>query len=342
MTVVDAYASAGPADPSVRTRLIAWGEATGVQVRLHVASDPAGISVRARSHRGDEAREPVRLVLRTAARATRGRLEQRLLRRAGFGVYELDDGLPWDDGRLPGLGAWWKVPFRRDLVARRAAAAADRVIAGNETLADWASDHARDVVVIPTCVDLRDYDPKQDYEIGPRPRLLWMGGPATQPELERIAPDLRELHRRTGARLTVIAGGNAVSAGLAEFTDVLRWTPDVQRSAPARADVGLMPLRDGVYQRAKCGYKLLQYAAAGLPAVASPVGVNTAMTAAGIGFAAPDGSWATVVSRVIGLDPTERRRAAEHARRVVAERYSYSAHAHRWIAAVTPAGILIP
>jgi glycosyltransferase involved in cell wall biosynthesis len=35
-----------------------------------------------------------------------------------------------------------------------------------------------------------------------------------------------------------------------------------------------MPLLDGPFERGKCGYKLVQYMAGGLPVVASPVGVN--------------------------------------------------------------------
>jgi glycosyltransferase involved in cell wall biosynthesis len=336
VNLVHAYASAGPSDPSVRTRLVAWAAHTGTPLHLHIAGDPAGIAVRAHSHRPSGRQEGVRIVLRNAARATRGGLEERLLRGAGFGVYELDDGLPWDDGRLPGLGAWWKVPFRRDLVARRAAAAADRLIVGNDTLADWASHHARDVVVIPSCVDPADYEKKEDYRIQGRPRLLWMGSPATQPELERIASELAEVHRRTGARLTIVAGGSAITAELTPFTDVLRWTPEIQRHAPALADIGLMPLVDSVYQRAKCGYKLLQYAAAGLPAVASPVGVNATMTAAGLGVAASDGTWADVLLHLLAVDPAERRRLAQRASAVVELRYTYAAQADRWLAAVNP------
>src|SRR5690606_10393235 len=71
--------------------------------------------------------EPV-LLLRNARRATRGRHEARILRRASIGVYDLDDGLPWDDGRLPGHERAVARVFPRSLLARRAAGAADRVI----------------------------------------------------------------------------------------------------------------------------------------------------------------------------------------------------------------------
>ena len=62
-------------------------------------------------------------------------------------------------------------------------------------------------------------------------------------------------------------------------------------------DVGLMPLQDNPYQRAKCGAKLLQYMAAGLPVIAAPVGVNREIVADsvnGLSAAGPDDWWQAI------------------------------------------------
>ncbi len=333
---IDAWTATGPTDPSVRTRVVAWAERTGVDLRLHAANEPAAIASRLASRRTSPRRngDVVSLVLRNAAKLTRGGLEERLLRCAGTGIYEIDDGLPWDDGRLPGLGAWWKVPYRRDRLADRAARAADRVIAGNELLAEWAAARCRDVRVIPTCVEPGDYDRKADYEVADPPRLLWIGSAATVFELERIAPALAEVHRRTGAELTIVGAPGAVPVALAPFTRLTPWSIDAQRHAPARADVGLMPLTDALYQRAKCGYKLLQYSAAGLPAVATPIGVNGVMVRTGLGTPATNlVDWVDAISGLLELGTERRRDLGRIAREAVAP-WTYDACESAWRSAM--------
>ena len=58
------------------------------------------------------------------------------------------------------------------------------------------------------------------------------------------------------------------------MTDRIEWTLNGYASAIANADVAIAPLLNTPSARGKCAYKMLQYAAIGLPTVSSPVGAN--------------------------------------------------------------------
>ncbi len=52
------------------------------------------------------------------------------------------------------------------------------------------------------------------------------------------------------------------------------WSLETEAADLAACDIGLCPLPDDNFTRGKCGFKILQYFAAGLPVIASPVGIN--------------------------------------------------------------------
>jgi glycosyltransferase involved in cell wall biosynthesis len=101
------------------------------------------------------------------------------------------------------------------------------------------------------------------------------------------------------------------------------WTEEGEAAALRRMDLGLMPLTDDPWSRGKCAFKLLQYAATGIPAVASPVGANRAVLQDGAtGFLArTPGEWEERVVRLAG-DPALRARLGAEARRQAAARWS--------------------
>jgi glycosyltransferase involved in cell wall biosynthesis len=90
-----------------------------------------------------------------------------------------------------------------------------------------------------------------------------------------------------------------------------------------RFDIGLMPLPDNPYTRAKSGYKILQYWAAGLPVVASPVGFNRNLIAAdGDGlFAESIEEWVSALTR-LAEDPDLRGRLGAAGREKAVKEYS--------------------
>jgi glycosyltransferase involved in cell wall biosynthesis len=264
---------------------------------------------------------------REASPVSRGELERRLLICAGFSVYDFDDALQWDVGEGP--------VFRRLAPKARkalvAAQTADRVIAGNAVLAEWAARHNKDVVVIPSCVSPAAYAPKDDYEVPERPRLVWIGSVDNEAYLHAIAPALREVNRRTGARLTLLSSTDARLGELESLVDRLAWSEELQHAGLSEFDVGIAPVPDEPYERGKCGYKLLQYAAAGLPFVASPVGVNAQMLAQfGMPAAVGIGDWIDALVDLLSRSANERGELGRRARMLVERDYSYDAWLPAW------------
>ena len=174
--------------------------------------------------------------------------------------------------------------------------------------------------MIPTCVDPSSYDAKRDYDIDEVPQLVWLGSPATEYNLDQIVEALLRVHQLTGARLTVISAGNGDLGPLNSMTDRVDWTLDEVRRL-SRFDLALAPLTDSPYERGKSAYKLIQYGAAGLPAVVSPVAANRTV-AAQLGQRTATGTeeWVDAVSDLLSADAAERSRIGAQASAAVKDR----------------------
>lgn len=196
------------------------------------------------------------------------RLERWLLRRVPY-VLDFDDAIfhNYDLHRSP----WVRYLFGRRI--ERLMAGAKLVIAGNRYLAARAvAALAPQVEVIPTVVDLARYAPKPGHPSTAMPRIVWIGSPSTAQYLLELVAPLRTLAQRIPFTLRVIGGGDIKLPGV-DVESVL-WTSEAEARRIAECDVGIMPLRDSPWEQGKCAYKLVQYMAAGLPTVSSPIGAN--------------------------------------------------------------------
>jgi len=205
-----------------------------------------------------------------------------------------------------------------DAVMRRAAL----VVAGNDYIADRARRAgARRVERLPSVVDTDRFAPAP----GPRPSrpftVGWVGTPSTQKYLAPFRDVFRALCAEGGARLVLV--GARLGADLPPEAEVRPWSEAGESAELQSLDAGVMPLPDDPWTRGKCGYKLIQYGAAGLPVVASPVGVNTEIVSdRETGFLAEGATAWLEALRRLRDDAGLRDRLGRAGRARVEERYS--------------------
>jgi hypothetical protein len=284
---------------------------------------PAEARLRRLAHRRPST--PRLVMSREATPLSAGGIEARILRNAEWAVYDFDDAM-WADWR----GGIHRV-FPKPTKWRRAVEAADCVIAGNDYLANAAESLNRYVVVIPSCVEPADYPKKGNYELPERPTFVWLGSASTEIHLGAIAPVLLELNRRRGAKLKLISAGNRSLGALDVMIERIEWSPRGFAAELAAADVGLAPLQDDEFARGKCAYKSLQYGAAALPIVGSPVGTNRHVIDA-LGGLTPTSvpEWRSALEAVLDETASERAERGARARRAVEREYSFTAWSTAW------------
>lgn len=199
------------------------------------------------------------------------------------------------------------------------------VTAGNAYLARYALQHgAPRIEILPTVVDTARYPaepPTSDGTI----RVGWIGTPSNARYLAPVVRALNLLRDRLPLTL--------VTVGIADVPDVELaherhdWSEALEGAMAGSFDIGVMPLADTPWERGKCGYKLIQYMAAGRPVIASAVGVNRDIVTEDVGLLVEqDAGWQEALLTLAG-DRARRLRMGEAARRRVEAHYSLVATA---------------
>ena len=238
-----------------------------------------------------------------------------LRRLAGTVIYDFDDAIMYSDRQD---GRVCRIRAHR---FRRAVALSHLVIAGNEYLAEHARRYNTHVEILPTGLDVGAYSRATPRAEDGTIRLVWIGGGHVLKHLRGIVPALEELGRRfPHVRLRIIS---SEFLGLQSMPVEQRpWSRETEVADLVTSDIGLAPLADDPFTRGKCAFKILQYQAAGLPVVASPVGVNEQYVRDGAtGFLVRDlAQWVDRVAALI--ESPERRRALGRAGRRDVEKFN--------------------
>jgi glycosyltransferase involved in cell wall biosynthesis len=261
----------------------------------------------------------------------------RALRRASRHlVFDFDDAVLYRDSySRRGPQSRWR--YRR---FAQTVCMADTVVAGNDFLADCAlraGASVERVHVIPTCVEPRAYPVARHDVAKSAVDLVWIGSSSTLQGLEQIGPIWERLAKALPQlRLRVICDRFPESFPLPVIP--VPWKENTEARELAAGDIGVSWLPDDLWSRGKCGLKVLQYHAAGLPVVVNPVGSHRELVRdgeTGMLATAPD-EWILAIARLAG-DARLRQRIGLTARHQVKANYSVSAWAETFVTSMTGA-----
>lgn len=229
-------------------------------------------------------------------------------------IYDFDDMvmLPGRDRYDPGRAETGP----RGRRFKRTLARARVIVAGSgylRTLTGAAMDRT---VVIPTPVATEAQPVKEVCETSKELVLGWIGTKGNLRYLEALTGVLRRLADRHAITLKIVCDDFIEPEGVPTIKKP--WRLEDEAADLIGFDIGLMPLTDDPWARGKCGFKLLQYMAAGLPTVASPVGVNTEIVQDGVnGFLAlTEGEWEDRLDRLLNSAALRREMGAAGRRTV--------------------------
>lgn len=208
---------------------------------------------------------------------------------------------------------------------------AHKISCGNAYLRDYARQFNTNAVVNPTAIDTVNlHNRVRDQRAPGRLVIGWTGTHSTLKYLEQVVPVLAELETRYDFEFRVIS--NQPPTLPLRSLRFQPWQKDTEIEDLAGLHIGLMPLEDDLWAKGKCAFKALQYMALGIPALVSPVGMNTEVVESGRNgyVCATLTDWQQALETLM-QDPELRIRLGEAARTTIVERYSVLANEQNFL-----------
>jgi glycosyltransferase involved in cell wall biosynthesis len=197
----------------------------------------------------------------------------------------------------------------------------DVVFCGNEFLLKEARAYKKNgIYYIPTVVDTDEYPVK--VHVDKLPFIVgWIGSSSTLRYLADIKELLISMAYPERLHYKIVADKPLDIQNKGVLFE--KWNKDMERKVLLSFDIGIMPLKNDIWSDGKCGLKLIQYMATGLPSIAHPVGVANSMISDGVnGFLRIDTNGWREAIEILSKDTVLRNKMGEASRTIAEERYS--------------------
>lgn len=150
------------------------------------------------------------------------------------------------------------------------------VIAGSTVLQEYIENHyGVKCYYIPMAINTYQYKPADVRPAGVL-RIGWSGSHHTNVyALPLLKEPLEKLANVLDFEFIIISNKDPEVNWDGVKSRFIPWTEETEVLGLQKFDIGLMPLKDEPFERGKCALKAVQYMAVGIPALVSPVGVNS-------------------------------------------------------------------
>lgn len=243
-------------------------------------------------------------------------------------VYDFDDAI-WipntstQNSIANSIKSFWKIAF----ICKWSKS----ISAGNNYLCQFAKNNSTaNIIQMPTVVDtLNRYNLLKQHHTG-KIIIGWTGSHSTLKYIDILIPVLQKLQQEFDFTLLIIADKNPeLPLNNVEYHP---WNATTEIQDLLQIDIGIMPLEADLWTEGKCGFKLIQYLALGIPAIANPVGVNKNIIENGInGYLCsnPD-EWFHSLKKLI-MDVSLRKQLGMNGRDKIIKSYSITANTDNFL-----------
>jgi len=233
-------------------------------------------------------------------------------------IYDFDDAI-W----LPDINqqSKWKVWLRNPSKTNQIISWAYKVSCGNQYLCDHARQYNENVIYNPTTIDTEGLHNELKSQHTKPVVIGWTGTHSTLKYIDPLVPVISKLEKEFNFIFLVIC--NKKPAYALSSLLYIPWSKQTEKQDLLQMNFGIMPLSNDEWSKGKCGFKALQYMALGMPALVSPVGVNSEIIKNGYnGFLCSDlVEWEENI-RILLNDEDLRTRLGRNARKTIEDKYS--------------------
>ncbi|MDZ7878448.1 MAG: glycosyltransferase [Saprospiraceae bacterium] len=147
-------------------------------------------------------------------------------------------------------------------------------ITGSPYLTTFAQKYNEHTIEIPTSIDINKYfiptnSSNSEFVIG------WIGTSSTSTHLTSIVKALKIFSDKNKCIIRLIGFNKKLAHLLIDLpVEIIEWSEQKEVDIIQSFSVGIMPLIDAPFERGKCGFKLIQYMACGIPTISTPLETN--------------------------------------------------------------------